>query len=95
MIKDTAEGKYVSECENTDCTNTKEIAVQSLQPTYECIHAQSATTASFKQVSELSLTVLDELVNEHVITAQTAIVLSDVYTDCQASKTPMTCSILQ
>ena len=27
VIKNTAEGKYVSECENTDCTNTKDIAV--------------------------------------------------------------------
>ena len=75
MIKNTAEGKYVSEHENTDHTNTKEIAVQLLQTVYECIHAQSAITASFKQVPELSLTVLDELVNEHVITAQTAKVL--------------------
>ena len=60
-----------------------------MQPAYEYIHAQSATTASFKQVPELSLTVLDDLVNEHVITAQTAKVLSDVYTDYQASQTPL------
>ena len=79
-----AEGKYVSECENADCTNTKEIAVQSLQPACGCIHAQSATTASFKQVPELSLTVLDELVNEHVISAQKSKILSDAYTDSQA-----------
>ena len=64
MIKNTAEGKYVSACENTDCTNTIGIAVQSLQPIYECIYAQSATTASFKQVPELSFTVLDHEVNK-------------------------------
>ena len=67
----------------------KKIAVQSLQPAYECIHAQSATTAPFNKLPELSLTILDELVNEHVITAQTTKVFSDVYIDCQASQTPM------